>query len=153
MNATNATDMCTGDWPMFSPLPAPLALRDKSLPYHSVGPISNFSAAMAGCCRGQVDFYDAGQAPLGCYYYCMFDVNSSQDEWAQIRDCIVQRGFEATDRLRKERNITGSWFSADGRSPAQVSAASGSLLQAPKLSIWGSLMLGLAFAGGVAGFV
>lgn len=137
---------------MFSPLPAPLALRENSLLYHSVGPISNFSAAMAGCCRGLVDIYDSRPAPLGCYYYCMFDPDGSQDEWAQIRDCIVQRGHEATKRLR-EQNITGSQFMADGRSPAQVSAAGVSLRQASTISVWGFVVLGLAFAAGVAGSI
>lgn len=119
--------------------------------YHSVGPISDFGPAMSGCCGANVENYDPGPAPLGCYYYCMSDPNASQDEYFQIRDCIIGRGYEYKDRTLV--NGTRSWFVASGRTPDQASAATLSLRQASKFGVWGFVVLGMAFTGGLAGVI
>lgn len=151
MNTTNTTDPCIGEWPQFTPSRAPLALRDNDLLYHSFGPFSDFGAPMSGCCRANVEIYDPGPAPLGCYYYCMFEPDGTQEQYAEIRDCIVGRAYEYRNELEEEQNVTGWSFLADGRSPGQISAAAPNLPQTSKFCIWRLILLGLAFAGGIVG--
>lgn len=43
---------------------------------------------MQSCCGSSVDIYNGGRAPLGCYYYCVFEEN--QDKWEEMPDCIFE---------------------------------------------------------------
>lgn len=143
----NATDRCTGDWPLS--MRSPVAVRNNDLTYHSIGPISNFSAAMQGCCGSAADIFDGGLAPYGCYWYCLFE-DGSQDDFAKITECINQRALAVRRRLQ-EQNITGSGHMMEQRGPNASSAANEG--KSVNLGIWRVLVVGLAVVGGVVGVV
>ena len=102
---------------------------------------------MSGCCGSPVDIFNGGRAPLGCYYYCIFE--GSQDGWEEMRDCIAERADRVRDRLAQQ-NITGNGFIPGGRSPDQVSSI-GVSHKVTRLGVWRYLVLGLAFTGMLVG--
>ncbi|KAJ4983395.1 hypothetical protein SVAN01_11130 [Stagonosporopsis vannaccii] len=44
-------------------------------PWTAIGPLANFTAAVADCCpaNGSVANFPGGPAPQACYYYCRFE--------------------------------------------------------------------------------
>jgi hypothetical protein len=86
---TSLTDCCSGNYPLSQPEYS--ALQNNSIVYHPIGPISNFAAAMIGCCGNDLNIYDGGIAPSGFYYYCLLIGN--HNEWPWMRNCISERPF------------------------------------------------------------
>ncbi|KAF1924046.1 uncharacterized protein M421DRAFT_95726 [Didymella exigua CBS 183.55] len=136
-------DLCTGNFALVDAVPVAFQ-NNRGGSYHSIGPISNFTAAMQGCCGSPVDIFDGRVAPFGCYHYCVFE--GSQDEWKQTRECIDDRAKLSRDRLAQQ-NITGNGYISGGRSPDQVSSAGTSLPRSAKARVWFCLFLGLTTIG------
>lgn len=146
-NSTNITDPCAvGSASITTP-------RIQNIgPYVAIGPISNFTAAITSCCSAYtndsyVSNYNGGSAGESCYYYCSF--NGTMEDMHRVMAC--QKG--AADQKKRDQGGDGSGWIGLGSHPDQndKSSAGLSVFEDPKLGIWRSVVLALAFFGAMAG--
>ena len=117
--------------------------------YHAIGPISNFTAVLNGCCGGDdVEIFNGGPVPSDCYYHRLF--HGTEAEWQIAQTDINQRAGAIDVRLRKQ-NVTATTRIMNGRSPDTAASAGTSLHRTLKTCVWRSVVLQMSFAGVVVG--
>jgi hypothetical protein len=145
-NSSNFTDPClSGTSSLSTPritIPGP---------YVAIGPISNFTDAITSCCgaytnESHVSNYAGGTKPSSCYYYCSF--NGTVEDMREVMAC--SRG--AADERRREHGYKSGYLGLGSHPDLGDKSSDGaSAVEGPRIGVWRSMVVGLAFFGAMAG--